>query len=108
MSSSPSLFLNREKKLWFVPLVGLVTEGVFCSFHCICSCILKHLFLLLPLQTLGCSDFALRASRVCSYVRKLLWSFSLLQLCLVGRWVGLVGLHPCADVLAGGFTCHLQ
>ena len=48
-------------------------------------------FLRLRLLTLGCSEFALRASRVFSYVRTLLWYISLLQLCLVGRWVGLVG-----------------
>ena len=101
--------------LYFLPLCSMSTlfcspcwasptEGVFCSFHCFAvaysSKTAPSSFWPLPLQTLGYSDFALRARCVFSYVRKLLWYISLLQLCFVERWVGLVGLHPCVDVLA--------
>ena len=105
------------------PFWASSTEGVFCSFHCICCGVLEHLFGLVPLRVcfvrfiafaVACSstffapaDFALRASRVFSYVRKLLLYISLVQLCLVGRWVGLVSLHPCADVL-GDSRCNVH
>ena len=92
-----ALFPLMGKSHWGCVFVRFIAFAVACS----------STFLRLPLQTFGYSDFALRANRVFSYVRKLLWYISLLLLYVVGRWVGLAGLHPCADVLAGGFTWHL-